>query len=228
MPERILVVAAHPDDEVLGCGGTIARLAAEGAYVAIAVLGEGITSRYEDRAAAEPELLVQLRHDAERAGELLGAADVSLHDLPDNRFDTVPLLDVVKLVEELVDRFEPETVYTHHGGDLNVDHGVVHRAVLTATRPVQGNRVRRILAYEVPSSTDWAFQQFEPQFRPTSFVDVTTTLERKAEAMRAYRSEARPYPHPRSEQALAALARRRGAAAGFEAAEAFELIRELA
>jgi LmbE family N-acetylglucosaminyl deacetylase len=227
MPERVLVIAAHPDDEVLGCGATIARLADEGAQVAIAILGEGITSRYADRADADPQLLADLHADCERAAEILGAAECVVRDLPDNRFDTLAMLDVVKIVEELLQRFQPETIYTHHGGDLNVDHGVVHRAVLTATRPVAGAGVRRVLAFEVPSSTDWAFGQFQPTFRPSVFVDVTATLGRKLEAMRAYRSESRPFPHPRSDDALVALARTRGSAAGFQAAEAFELVREL-
>jgi LmbE family N-acetylglucosaminyl deacetylase len=227
MPERVLVVAAHPDDEVLGCGATIARLAGEGAEVVIAILGEGITSRYADRADADSQLLAELRKHGSQAAGVLGAAEVSFHDLPDNRFDTVPMLDVVKLVEGLVERFDPATVYTHHAGDLNIDHGVVHRAVLTATRPMRGGRVRRILAFEVPSSTDWAFNGFAPAFRPSVFVDVTATIDRKLEAMRAYETETRPFPHPRSDEALVALARHRGSTVGFEAAEAFELVREL-
>ena len=227
MSERILVVAAHPDDEVLGCGATIARMAAEGSHVAIAILGEGITSRYADRVAAPPELLTQLRRDGEKAANLLGAAEVSFHELPDNRFDTMPMLDVVKLVEGLVERIAPREIYTHHPGDLNVDHGIVHRAVLTATRPTYEGDVRRILTFEVPSSTDWAFRQVMPEFCPNVFVDVTMTIERKLEAMRAYESEARPFPHPRSDEALLALARMRGSSVGFEAAEAFQLVREL-
>lgn len=227
MPDRVLVVAAHPDDEVLGCGATIARLTSEGAQVVIAILGEGITSRYAERAAADPDLLTRLRRDGEKAADLLGAAEVSFHELPDNRFDTVPMLDIVKLVEGLVERVAPEEIYTHHPGDLNVDHGMVHRAVLTATRPMHGGSVRRILAFEVPSSTDWAFRQLAPEFRPSVFVNVATTLDQKLKAMRAYESEARPFPHPRSNEALLALARLRGSAVGFEAAEAFELVREL-
>jgi LmbE family N-acetylglucosaminyl deacetylase len=227
MSERVLVVAAHPDDEVLGCGATIARLAAEGSHVSIAILGEGITSRYSERAAAAPDLLASLRRNGEQAAALLGAAEVSFHELPDNRLDTMPMLDVVRLIEELVEHVAPVEIYTHHPGDLNVDHGIVHRAVLTATRPMHTDCVRRILAFEVPSSTDWAFRQLAPAFRPNVFMNVATTLDRKLEAMRAYESEARPFPHPRSNEALLALARMRGSAVGFEAAEAFELVRQL-
>lgn len=221
----VLVVAAHPDDEVLGAGGTMARLAAAGEQVYAAILGEGVTSRFAQREAADRELLSSLKDDSARAAERLGVADLFTYDLPDNRFDTVALLDVVKIVEELVQRLAPTAIYTHHAGDLNVDHGVVHRAVLTAARPVAGASVQAIYAFEVPSSTEWAFGQLEPRFRPTVFVDIAATLEAKVEAMEAYESEARPFPHPRSPDALRALARARGAAAGLEAAEAFELVR---
>ena len=135
----VLVIAAHPDDEVLGAGGTIARLANEGKQVYIAILGEGLTSRSDTRASADRDQLTALKSDSARAAERLGAADLFLYDLPDNRFDTVPLLDVVKIVEGLVERLAPRTIYTHHAGDLNVDHGVIHRAVMTATgRPATG------------------------------------------------------------------------------------------
>jgi LmbE family N-acetylglucosaminyl deacetylase len=223
----VLVLAAHPDDEVLGCGGTLAQLAAQGREVYVAILGEGITSRYADRAEADAADLRRLHETARRAGALLGAREVLLYGLPDNRFDTVPLLDVVKIVEELVERLRPELVFTQHGGDLNVDHGVLFRAALTATRPLAGHPVARVYGYEVASSTEWAFAQFEPAFRPNVFVDVAATLERKIEAMELYESEARPFPHPRSADALRAQARRWGAVAGLPAAEAFQLVRSV-
>ena len=158
---------------------------------------------------------------------MLGARDLFLYSLPDNRFDTVSLLDVVKIVEELVEHQQPQVIYTHHGGDLNIDHVVVHRAVLTATRPVAGCPVKEIYAFEVPSSTEWAFGQFQPAFQPNVFVNISATLETKVQAMALYESEARPFPHPRSPEALKALARRWGSAVGVEAAEAFELIRAI-
>jgi len=127
----------------------------------------------------------------------------------------------------LVDRLQPEVIYTHHGGDLNVDHRVIYHAVLTATRPVQGSPVREIYAFEVASSTEWAFQRIEPTFRPNVFVDVAGTIEAKIAAMECYESEARKFPHPRSPEALRAIAIRWGSVAGCEAAEAFELIRSV-
>lgn len=222
----VLVVAAHPDDEVLGCGGTIARLAAEGQNVHIAILGEGITSRSRAREQADRSALERLHDDARAVGEMLGARGVSLWGLPDNRFDTLALLEVVKVVEGLIAEHRPATIYTHAAGDLNVDHAVVHRAVLTATRPLAGQGVREVLAFEVPSSTEWAFGQFSP-FRPSVFVNIADTLERKCAAMARYESEAREFPHPRSREALQAGARRWGSVAGMTAAEAFELVRAL-
>ena len=223
----VLVVAAHPDDEVLGCGGTITRLAQEGHDVYIAILGEGITSRYQQREQADQVVVEALHARSRQVAELLGARDLFLYNLPDNRFDTVPLLDVIKIVEELVERLQPQVIYTHHGGDLNVDHVVVHRAVLTATRPVAGCPVREICAFEVPSSTEWAFGQFQSVFRPNVFVDISATLETKVQAMALYESEARPFPHPRSPDALRAIAQRWGSAVGVEAAEVFELVRKV-
>jgi LmbE family N-acetylglucosaminyl deacetylase len=220
-------MAAHPDDEVLGCGGTIARLAQEGHDVYIAILGEGVTSRYQQREQADQALVEALRARSRQVAELLGARDLFLYNLPDNRFDTVALLDVIKIVEELVERLQPQVIYTHHSGDLNVDHVIVHRAVLTATRPVASCPVKEIYAFEVPSSTEWAFGQFQLAFRPNVFVDISATLETKVEALALYESEARPFPHPRSPKALRALARRWGSVVGVEAAEAFELIRSV-
>ncbi len=224
---KVLVVAAHPDDEVLGCGGTMARLAHEGCEVNIAILGEGITSRHAQRSEADAKTLSRLHQQVHEAAAKVGAKDVALFKLPDNRLDTVPLLDLVKLVEDLIQKFQPEVIYTHHAGDLNVDHGLVQRAVLTATRPLPGQSVREIYAFEVPSSTEWAFQQLQPVFRPNVFVDISRTLEAKIAGLACYDSETRKFPHPRSPEALRALAARWGSVAGCQAAEAFELVRSV-
>jgi len=223
----VLVVAAHPDDEILGCGGTMARLSREGHEVRIAIVAEGMSSRYAQREHVDQQQLKHLHARAQQAANKVGAKELVLCKLPDNRLDTVPLLDVVKLVEELITRFRPEAIYTHHPGDLNVDHGVVHRAVLTATRPVAGQWVREIYAFEVPSSTEWAFQRLEPVFRPSVFVDIAETLDTKLEALACYDTETRKFPHPRSAEALRAIAARWGSVAGLPAAEAFELIRSV-
>lgn len=222
---NVLIVAAHPDDELVGCGGTAARLAREGNSVYIAILGEGITARASKREDADSSALNQLRERSRRVADLLGAKELSLHDLPDNRFDSVPLLDVIKVVEGLIERWRPNVVYTHHGGDLNVDHQVVSRAVLTATRPVAGHSVQELYMFEIASSTEWAFQQLAPAFRPNVFVDIESTLQLKLQGMRMYESEAREFPHPRSERALTAIAHRWGSVSGRKAAEAFEAVR---
>jgi LmbE family N-acetylglucosaminyl deacetylase len=224
---RTLVIAAHPDDEVLGCGATAARLVSEGREVHFAILGEGMTSRHADRSATDPVQISLLHQQSHAAAAKLGVKNLITHKLPDNRLDTVPLLEVVKLVEGLIDQIQPQVIYTHHAGDLNVDHGVIHRAVLTATRPMAGDPVREIYAFEVPSSTEWAFQQLEPSFQPNVFVDVTRTLDAKIAAMECYESERRKYPHPRSPEALRAIAMRWGSVAGCGAAEAFELVRSI-
>lgn len=224
---NILIIAAHPDDEVLGCGGTIARMSHEGNYIYIAILGEGISSRYRQREQADTSLVVELKERSQRAGELLGAKEVFTFDLPDNRFDTVPMLDIVKLVEDLIERIRPQVIYTHHGGDLNIDHRQVFCATLTATRPFSGCPVNRIYSYEVPSSTEWAMGNFYPSFMPNVFVDIQGTLEIKIQAMSLYESERRVFPHPRSPEVLRAIATRWGSLAGCAAAEAFEVVREL-
>jgi LmbE family N-acetylglucosaminyl deacetylase len=223
----VLVVAAHPDDEILGCGGTIARLAREGQEVRIAILAEGLSSRYARREDADPQKLRQLHARAQQAAEKVGAKELVLCKMPDNRLDTVPLLEVVKTVEDLVARFRPEVIYTHHPGDLNVDHGVVNRAVLTATRPESGQSVRDIYAFEIPSSTEWAFQSIEPLFRPNVFVEISNLIEIKIAAMSCYDTEVRKFPHPRSADSLRAIGARWGSVAGLQAAEAFELIRSV-
>ena len=224
---NVLVIGAHPDDEVLGCGGTIARLVREGNEVHVALLGEGITSRSPERSEADPDLVKELHACSRRAGDLMGVKELFLYNLPDNRFDTVPLLKIVKIVEDLINRVHPGVVYTHHGGDLNIDHVVVHRAVLTATRPMGAGPVKDLFTFEVPSSTEWSFGQFQPVFRPNVFMDVTDTLEVKVKAMQCYESESRSFPHPRSPEALRAIARRWGSMAGCEAVEAFELVRSI-
>jgi LmbE family N-acetylglucosaminyl deacetylase len=225
--KRILTIAAHPDDEVLGCGGAMARHAAEGDEVYVAILGEGATSRADQRGAADMRLVEGLKGDARRAAEALRVKEVFLHGLPDNRFDSMPLLDVVKIVEKRIADLSPHIVYTHHGGDLNVDHQVCFRAVLTATRPKPGFPVKEVLAFEVPSATEWGFGRVQAPFSPEVFVDISATLEAKLRALSQYPTEVCDFPHPRSPKAVEAAALRWGSVAGFPAAEAFELVRSL-
>ncbi|MFH1443924.1 MAG: PIG-L deacetylase family protein [Candidatus Peregrinibacteria bacterium] len=223
----ILVVAAHPDDEVLGCGGTIARMAQEKNAVHVLILGEGFTARYADASEAPAEEKEKLHKQAKAAGKRLGATSVTIATFPDNRFDTVPLLDIVKVIEEKIEELKPETVFTQHGGDLNIDHERTFRAVLTATRPMESSSVKHVYAYEVPSSTEWSFGKFAPAFHPNFFMDISGSLDQKIEAMALYEGESRIFPHPRSAESLRAHAHYWGSMAGLKTAEAFELIREI-
>jgi len=224
----VLVVAAHPDDELLGCAGTIARHVDAGDTVNIAILAEGATSRDASRQAeARKDELEGLAHAAQAAGRILGVASVECLALPDNRMDSIDLLDVVKEVERIMARHRPAIVYTHHVGDVNVDHQVVHRAVYTAARPTPGSTVERLLAFETVSSTEWMPAGSGAAFVPNWFVDISATLERKLEALAVYRSEMRDWPHPRSLRAVEHLARWRGATIGTDAAEAYVLMRQI-
>ena len=217
----VLVVAAHPDDEALGCGGTIARHVAAGDEVSCVFLADGATSRNsrEDVSAREQQ--------ARCAANVLGIGELYFAHFADNRMDAVALLDVVQTIEEIIAQLTPEIVYTHHGGDLNVDHRITHQAVLTACRPQPNHPVRAVYGFEIPSSTEWAPPGSLPVFTPMRFVDISAHLTQKREALECYADEMRPWPHARSYEAVEALCRVRGASVGVKAAEAFTVIREI-
>ena len=233
---RYLVIAAHPDDECLGTGATVARLAAEGHEVYIAILSQGIDSRYTEPPSSGDEAMQQKLEmikakgqnirNAMRAGKHLGAKCVTVDPLPDQKFDTIPLLEIAQLISRIIDEVEPEVVYTHHHGDLNQDHQAVAKATLIATRPYS-SIVKVVYAYEVPSSTEWAYNSEVP-FQPNVYEQITPEqLERKIQAMEMYESERRSFPHPRSPEALRAKTVVRGSEAGVPLAEAFELVRRV-
>jgi len=221
--KSILVVAAHPDDEILGCGATMARHAAHGDHVRVLLMAEGMTSRRWPAPPADRDrrLLVKLTQGARRANDIVGSSSVEFGGFPDNRMDSMDLLSVIKRVEQTIERFRPEVVYTHHAADVNIDHQITHQAVLTACRPIPGHPVKRLLFSEVVSSTHWQNARRAP-FSPTWFIDVSHTLALKLKALRAYSLEMRSWPHARSYKAVEALARWRGSVVGCEAAEAFE------
>jgi LmbE family N-acetylglucosaminyl deacetylase len=228
MTKKILVVAAHPDDEILGCGGTLAMHVKRGDEVHVVIMAEGVTSRGRQRNIdTRRGELDDLADVARNANALLGAVSVVLHGLADNRMDAMDRLDVIKLIEREVERVAPEVVYTHHAGDLNMDHRIVHEGVLTACRPQPGSSVRTVLFFEVPSSTEWMPATSAPYFGPNWFVDISETLDLKLKALECYHAEMRPWPNARSIKALENLARWRGASVGMEAAEAFMLGRNL-
>jgi N-acetylglucosamine malate deacetylase 1 len=221
----VLIVAAHPDDEVLGCGGTIARFSSAGADVHVLILADGESSRIGN---ADYTACRAARVQAARAAlDILGVKSVEMHELPDNQLDSVELIRVVRLIESCIARFRPSVVFTHYAGDVNVDHQVAHNATIVACRPQPGHPVKELLFFEVASSTEWRPAASGMQFTPSWFVDISSTLDRKLLAMTAYGEELRAFPHPRSLDALTALARWRGASVGVNAAEAFALGRKI-
>jgi N-acetylglucosamine malate deacetylase 1 len=197
MTDSALIVVAHPDDEVLGCGGTIAKLANEGTLVHVVFLADGISSR-ENGTTLQFDQLKARRVAAKTACDILGVRSVSFGDFPDNRMDTVAMLDITQNIERHISANSPKTVITHHSGDVNVDHRRTLEAVITACRPQVGHPVKSILSFEVPSSTEWQFPGFAPAFQPNWFVDISSTIDRKMEALNAYAVELRSWPHPRS------------------------------
>lgn len=218
--KSILVVAAHPDDEVLGCGGYIANQVRSGGEVFVTFLSDGVTSRLGNLGLQEIE---SRRNAARLASKVLGVSDVSFGDFPDNKLDASPLLEVIKSIETVVERIRPQIVLTHFGGDLNIDHRIVNQAVLTACRPAPKQGVKEILFFEVPSSTEWQVPTEGEAFAPNWFEDISQTLELKIKALMMYEHELREWPHPRSAKAVEHLAHWRGASCGVDAAEAFVL-----
>ena len=227
MMQSILILAAHPDDEVLGCGGAIAKFTDAGLVVNVAFFADGVFSRAGQLEGRQHELTAR-RSAAQKACEILEVKSVSFGDFPDNRMDTIPVLEITQAVEILVGKHQPDTVFTHHSGDVNIDHRRLHEAVVTACRPQQGHPVKTILCFEIPSSTEWQLPGSLLPFMPNWFVDISATLGRKLAALEAYAEELRPWPHPRSRRAVESLAHWRGATVGVDAAEAFILGRQLA
>jgi len=219
MKKKILFIVAHPDDEVLGCGGTILKHIAQGNEVSILILGEGETSR-------EVGSNVQKRQNqAQLVAELLGVEKLFLEQLPDNKFDSLALLEVIKIIEKYVLKIKPEIIYTHFANDLNIDHRVTFKAVLTACRPQPNFFVKRIFSFEVLSSTEWQAKNFGKVFRPTVYENVTDFIEKKLKVMQTYEKEIREYPHPRSLKGIKVQAQYRGIESGYKFAEAFQLVR---
>ncbi len=224
MSQIVCVIAAHPDDEVLGCGATIARHVSAGDKVHIIFLADGVSSRRGENTAAEVKERLAA---ANKAAKILGAEPPKSEELPDNRLDTVPLLDVVQRIESHLNDIRPSIVYTHHRGDLNIDHRIVYTATMTACRPAPGNTVRCIYAFETPSRTEWLGPNPETTFLPQRFVAIADFMELKRQALEAYATEIRDFPHARSLDAIVALATWRGASVGLDAAEAFEIVRQI-
>ena len=228
--KKIMLVVAHPDDELLGCGATFNKLIAENdCRVRVVILGEGITSRSEKRNTTQwaKELAVH-KLNIKKAQKAIGYQEMSIYDFPDNRFDSVPLLDIVKVIEKEKSDFCPSVIFTHHGGDLNIDHQRTFEAVITACRPLTSEIVKSVIAFETPSGTEWQASSDPRHFIPNLFFEVSEkNVNAKVKGMECYEFENRPYPHPRSPEALKILAQRWGVVIGKKFAEAFVLIRSI-
>ncbi len=220
---RVLVIAAHPDDEILGCGATLYRHVTEGDQVRIVIMGEGLTSRGDSK----PEEHNLLRMASLSASLTIGVTDVHIEGLPDNLIDSIPRLKVIKIIERHIENFRPNILYTHHVGDVNVDHQILHHSVVTAARSLPNQTVELLLFFETPSSTEWQVRGSGSPFEPQWFVDVSGQFDRKLKALMAYESELRDWPHPRSIAGVEALATWRGSQVGVHRAEAFMLGRHI-
>jgi LmbE family N-acetylglucosaminyl deacetylase len=222
---NILIIAAHPDDEILGCGGTVRRLVDEGYTAYTLILGEGITSRdvSRDRLKREKEL-IELREQINEANRLIGVKATYIYGFPDNRFDTVPLLDIIKVIEKIKSEVKPDIVFTHYENDLNIDHQITYKAVITATRPLSSESVKQIYSFEVLSSTEW---KYPLSFSPDVFFNISESIQSKIKAMATYYPEVREYPHPRSLEGIKLNAKNWGMKVGFNYAEAFKTVRVL-
>ncbi|WP_165725368.1 PIG-L family deacetylase [Pseudoalteromonas sp. SA25] len=217
----VLVVVAHPDDEVLGCGGVIARHTSQGDKVVLCCMTNGVSARENHH-----EELLKRQLAQKSASIELGLFDVINFNFPDNQLDSVPLLTIVKSIETVMSKYRPTIIYTHFSGDLNIDHSITNRAVLTASRPQKGNTVNEIYSFEVLSSTEW-YPNSSQIFSPQMVVDITHVYEKKVRALNCYELELRPFPHSRSYECIHALATLRGATHGFKFAEAFMVERIL-
>jgi len=220
-PKTVLVIAPHPDDEVLGCGGTILRHVAEGNAVHVVICTRGEYARFGK------EQVERVQAEARAVHQFLGLTGSHFLDLPAAALDTIPGADVNAAIARVLDQVRPDTVYLPHPGDVHRDHQVVFQAAMVACRPNSPHCPSRMLAYETLSETDWYAAPLTPAFVPNVFLDITSYLARKLKAFEMYASQVRPSPHQRSLEAVRALAITRGHAVYVPFAEAFVLIREI-
>lgn len=226
--KRIMVVAAHPDDELLGLGASMHKLIKEEKVTThVVILGEGITSRSDERDAIRWKDVLEKHHqNMYAAARIIGYHSVKSYDFSDNRFDSHALLDVVKVVEHEKEYFRPDIIFTHHGGDLNIDHQLTFQAVMTATRPMIEECVKAVITFETSSATEWQATCDPRTFTPNLYMEVSEEdLQAKIDAMAAYQFETREFPHPRSSEALRIMAQYRGYTVGKRLAEAFQIVR---
>jgi len=228
--KRIMLVVAHPDDELLGPGASMHRLIKElDITTHVVILGEGITSRSDTRDTEKWKAqLATHRNNIREAQHAIGYHSVSIYDFADNRFDTVALLDIIKVIEKEKQQFKPDVIFTHHGGDVNIDHQRTFEAVITSCRPMSDETVKTIITFETASGTEWRASTDPRHFVPNYFISVVEQdIAAKIKAMESYEFEKRAYPHPRSPEALKIQAQRWGVSVGVPFAEAFCIVRNI-
>ena len=231
---KILVIVAHPDDEILGVGGTMLKHVKMGDKIRVIYLATGITSRrgkfhqnvsnYQSEEKLDKTMKQQignLRKDAKNACKTLKVNDISFYDFPDNEMDSISLLKIIKTIEKEIEKTKPDRIYTHHKNDLNIDHRIVFNATLTACRPIN-KKTPDVYRFDVPSSTEWNFLN---TFSPNYFVNIEKELQKKLDSMNEYKNEIKKFPHPRSLEGIKVSAKKWGTVCGKKAAEAFEVIR---
>ncbi len=222
-----MAIVAHPDDEIIGVGGTLARHVANGDFVSVLILGDGKSSQQKEYSKLTDEMEALVTTETAKALSIIGIKDYKYLALPDNRFDTIPLLDIIKNISEYIKLNTPEVVYTHHFGDLNIDHRLTFEAVITATRTIEAPFVKEIYLFETLSSTEMSGPVPQRFFIPNVFIDISHHLETKLKAMSAYVSEVRDFPHPRSIEAIRYNALLWGAKNNTSAREAFYCFRKI-
>lgn len=220
--KKILIIAAHPDDETLGCGGTIAYHRNKNHKIKIIFLSDGVTSRNKFK---NSEIKKRL-DSAKKACLELGVKDLEFNSFPDNMFDSIPLIEIVKIIENVILKFKPNIIYTHSSYDLNIDHQITNRATMTAARPINNNYLSEIYSFEILSSTEWSINR-NNSFKPNHFVEISKFMDLKIKAIKKYSSELRNEPHPRSVSMIKSLAKIRGSSCGVKFAEAFMLERKI-
>jgi len=218
---RVVVIGAHPDDELLGAGATLAMLVRAGAQVHAAVVCDAASGR------RSPGVAAALERDGQRAAEIMGFASLRFLRLPGQRLDTVPAADLTELIGGVLDDIRPQVLYTHVPDDVDIDHGLVARAAWRACRPDSRDGPHRFAAFEAPSSAEWAWAAEGNGLRPNLFVDVADTLDTKIAALECYETKARDYPHPSSMRALRERAAFWGSQVGCGAAEPFRILRQV-
>ena len=224
---RLLVVAAHPDDEILGCGGTLARARKKGAHVEVMFLSEGTSARFPFDEYDSQEYCTQVarrRKEAEEALNVLGIKEISFYQRLGCQFDTYPILSIVKDLESKIESYSPTILFTHNPSEVNIDHCITYKAVEAACRPIYNWVPKEIYTFEVVCSGSWTF---ESSFKPNVFVDIDDIWDIKMKAWQCYKGETRPFPFPRSQMGQETLAQYRGISAGLKKAEAFCLVRKV-